>query len=173
MESPCPFGTPRASKWSPRGASEVTFGTQDAQIGALWRPSGDQNWHFGAYWEHLKSDIDNFTNVSSFWRHFGAFVGPKWGLQLRKNVSNSDVRNTCNALCFLSRCWTILWRIMCLHRSSGPLVRSVNTDVSLRSAMAVQSDGLLEIHSFFTSNLTLFWREVGSVCRLFELILSA
>ena len=39
--------------------------------------------------------------------------------------------------------------------------------------MAVQSDGLLEIQSFLTSILTRFGGEIGSVCRLFELILSA
>ena len=68
---------PKPSKWSHRGASEVTFGTQDAQIGALWGPSGDQNCHFGVYWVHLKPDIDHFTDFSSFWGHVGTFFEPK------------------------------------------------------------------------------------------------
>ena len=148
----------------PNGPLEHTLGPQDRQNGTLevplrsllapkmfklepfGAPSGNQNWYFGADWEHLKPDIAISTNFNSFGGHCGSFFEPEWTLKLQTIVSNSDMRNTCNALRFLNMFRTILWRIVCLHRSSGPLVRSVNTDVSLRSAMAVQSDALLEMH---------------------------
>ena len=62
---------------------------------------------------------------------------------------------------------------MCLHRSSGPLVRLVNTGVSLRSAMAVQSDDVFEMLCFLTSHVLRFGCEIGYVGRVFELMLIA